>query len=406
MNWLDGAVDWLNANPAVKLGIKIFIIHIIAFAAYFITKRIILKGMGLLVKKSKTEYDDIIFDKILSKKLAYIPPILIAYNFANLIPSLKIYIERISFALIFWVLLSSLVALLKIGNDIYDKKKQFSGRPIKGIVQVVSLVLYVIGGLVTVGILAGKSPMILLSGVGALTAVILLIFRDTILSFVASLQITTNDLVRLNDWIEVPAFGADGDVVDIALHTIKVQNFDKTITVIPTHKLIDVTFKNWRGMQESGGRRIKRSIAIDIDSIKLCDEAMLEKFKKIEYIKEYIEKKQKEVEDYNKEHKVDTSELINGRRLTNVGTFRAYLQNYLRNHPDINEDMTFLVRQLAPGSSGLPIEIYIFTNDTRWVIYEDIQANIFDHLLAVVKEFDLRVFQNPSGKDFSKIVNS
>ena len=236
-----------------------------------------------------------------------------------------------------------------------------------------------------------------------MTAVLLLIFRDTILSFIASLQITSNDLVRVGDWIEVPKFGADGDVIDIALHTVKIQNWDKTITVIPTHKLIDETFKNWRGMAQSGGRRIKRSILIDIESIRICDDALVERLKKIHLITDYVQDKLQELDEYNAEQQIDTSSPVNGRRMTNIGTFRAYVVAYLRHHKRIHQQMTFLVRQLPPGPTGLPLEIYVFTNDTAWAKYEAIQADIFDHILAVVPEFDLRVFQSPTGRDFSNL---
>jgi len=237
-----------------------------------------------------------------------------------------------------------------------------------------------------------------------MTAVILLIFRDTILSFVASLQISSNDLVRVGDWIESPTFGADGSVLDIALHTVTVQNWDKTFTIIPTHKLIDESFKNWRGMQLSGGRRIKRAVYIDISSIRFCDADMVERFKRMHLITEYVQRKQEELKRHNQEHNIDESVLVNGRRMTNVGTFRAYIDAYLKNHPLIHKDMTFLVRQLAPGPTGLPIEIYVFTTDTAWANYEAIQSDIFDHILAVVPQFDLRVFQEPTGQDFKQLV--
>ena len=259
------------------------------------------------------------------------------------------------------------------------------------------------GAIIIVGALLGRSPMVLLSGFGAMTAVILLIFRDTILSFVASLQISSNDLVRVGDWIESPKFGADGDVVDIALHTVKVQNWDKTFTIIPTYKLIDESFKNWRGMQQSGGRRIKRAVYLDISSIKFCDEAMVERFKKIQIIADYVAGKQEELKNHNAENEIDDSVLVNGRRMTNIGTFRAYVEAYLRHHKKIHQDMTFLIRQLPPGPTGLPLEIYVFTNDTAWANYEAIQADIFDHILAVIPQFDLRVFQEPTGKDFGRL---
>ena len=239
---------------------------------------------------------------------------------------------------------------------------------------------------------------------GALTAVILLIFRDTILSFVASIQISSYDLVKIGDWIEVPKFGADGDVIDISLNVIKVQNFDKTITVIPTYKLIEDSFKNWRGMTLSGGRRIKRAVYIDQSTIKFCTEEMLTRFEKFHLIKDYINQKMEEVKKYNFDKGIDNSELVNGRRLTNVGTFRAYLKQYLMQREDINKNLTFLIRQLPPGPEGLPIEIYVFANNIVWSIYEDIQSDIFDHVLAVVPQFELKIFQNPTGSDFKKII--
>jgi len=389
--------------PFVKQALIIAGILLLSYISYLVTKKYILKWLGMLVKKSKTRLDDIIFEKVMTRRLAYIVPILIIYNFAYLSPSFKDTIQRIALALIFLVMLTAVSAFLKAVNEIYMRKKQFKGIPIKGYIQAITIALYIVGALVMIGILTGQSLWVLLSGVSALTAVLLLIFRDTILSIVASLQITSSDLVQLGDWIEVPTFNADGDVIEIALHTIKIQNWNKTISVIPTHKLIQASFKNWRGMQESGGRRIKRSIFIDIDSIKFCDEQMLEKFKKIRLLQNHLKQKKVEIENDNKAKNIDMSSGINGRRLTNIGTFRAYIEAYLRDHKKINQDLTFIIRQLPPGTTGLPIEIYVFANDIRWVNYEGIQSDIFDHLLAVIKEFDLRVFQYPGGKSFEKL---
>jgi miniconductance mechanosensitive channel len=388
-------LKWLNENPTIKQVLFLVGVLLLSYISYLLTRRFILKWLAKLIKRTKTSLDDILYDKVLSRRLAYIVPILIIYNFAYLTPSYAGTIQRIAFALIFLIILTSISAFLQALNRIYEQKEQFKGRPIKGYIQAVTIVLYIVGALVMVGILTGQSFLMLLSGVGALTAIFILVFRDTILSFIASLQITSNDLIRLGDWIEVPQYGADGDVIDIALHIVKIQNWDKTISVIPTHKLIEASFKNWRGMQESGGRRIKRSIFIDIDSIRLCDEKMLEKFQKIELLKNYLEQKIAEIEEDNKIKNVDMSSMVNARRLTNIGTFRAYIAAYLRDHKKINQDLTFLIRQLAPGPTGLPIEIYVFTNDVRWANYEAIQADIFDHLLSVIKEFELRTFQYP-----------
>jgi len=406
MALINDIVSWLNEYPAIKQGVILFGILLLSYISYIVTRKFLVKWLGALIKRTKSNVDDLLFTNVFSRRLAYIVPILIIYNFAYLTPSLMGILHRIAFALIFLILLTAVGAFLDVLNQIYEKKKQFKNRPIKGYIQAANIVLYIVGGLVMVGILTGQSFWVLISGFGALTAIVVLVFRDTILSFIASLQISSNDLVRIGDWIEVPTFGIDGDVMDVALHIIKVQNWDKTIAVIPTYKLIDVTFKNWRGMQETGGRRIKRSIFIDIDTIKLCDERMLKKFEKIQLLKDYLNQKLAEIEIDNKEKKANMSNLVNGRRLTNIGTFRAYIQAFLRNHQKIRQDLTFLIRQMPPGPTGLPIEIYVFTNDTRWANYEAIQADIFDHLLAVVREFELRSFQYPSGKDFDKLNQS
>jgi miniconductance mechanosensitive channel len=286
-------------------------------------------------------------------------------------------------------------------RDIYKKTKYHESLDINSYLQITKLIINILGSVVIVGIIINKDTTLLLSSLGVMTGFIMIIFKDTILSLVASLQISSNDLFKVGDWIEAPQFGADGDVIDIALHTVKIQNWDKTISVIPTHKLIDSTFRNWRFMSESGGRRIKRSLFIDMNSISLCNAETLDRFRKFALIREYIDHKQTEVSEHNKG--IDTSELINGRRLTNIGTFRAYIEAYLRSNSQIHKDMTFLVRQLEPSAQGLPIQIYVFTNDTDWVRYEGIQADIFDHLLAVIPEFGLNIFQNPTGKDFEDL---
>jgi miniconductance mechanosensitive channel len=238
-----------------------------------------------------------------------------------------------------------------------------------------------------------------------LAAVLLLVFRDTILGFVASIQLSANNMVKPGDWIEMPSHNADGTVLDISLNTVKVQNWDKTIATVPTYALVSESFRNWKGMEESGGRRIKRSINIDMNSVRFVDDELAEKFKKIHLLKAYVESREEEILKYNEENKIDGSILVNGRRMTNLGTFRKYVEEYLRKHPKIHNDMTFLVRQLQPDERGLPIEIYVFSNDQAWANYETIQADIFDHILAVIPEFELRVFQNPSGRDFQNLVS-
>jgi miniconductance mechanosensitive channel len=254
-----------------------------------------------------------------------------------------------------------------------------------------------------ISVMMNKSPVLLLSGIGAMMAVLLLIFKDTILSLVASVQIRANDMIKIGDWVTMPKFDADGDVIDIALHTVKIQNFDKTITNIPTYKFIEESFQNWRGMSESGSRRIKRSVNIDLTSINFLTPGDIEKFRKIRVLRDYIEGKVKEIEEYNSKFDESEKNMLNQRKLTNIGTFRIYLKNYLKNHKNIRNDMILLVRQLPAGSSGLPIEIYVFANDNRWVQYEEIQADIFDHILAVVPEFGLQIHQTPSSGDIRSL---
>ena len=291
-------------------------------------------------------------------------------------------------------------------EEIYQSFRASKQIPIKGFIQITKIALYFFTTVFVVSILLNKTPLFLLSGIGALTAVLMLVFKDAILGFVAGIQLSANSMVAHGDWIEMPKYGADGDVLEVTLTTVKVQNWDKTITTIPTYALISESFKNWRGMQQSGGRRIKRAVNIDMNSIRFCDEEMLGRFGKIQYISEYIDTKKAELEAFNSAENVDNASLANGRRMTNVGTFRAYVQAYLLNHPMINKDMTFLVRQLKPTEFGLPIEIYVFSKDQVWANYEAIQADIFDHILAVLPEFDLRVYQNPTGSDFSALASN
>jgi miniconductance mechanosensitive channel len=303
------------------------------------------------------------------------------------------------------VIMLVLDSLLNGFERYYQNFRASKQIPIKGFIQVLKIALYFIAGILVISILLNKTPLFLLSGIGALTAVMMLIFKDAILGFVAGIQLAANKMVSVGDWIEMPKYGADGDVLEVALTTVKVQNWDKTITTIPTYALISESFKNWHGMTASGGRRIKRAVNIDMSSVRFCDVEMLERFEKIQYISEYIERKKAELEAFNQSENVDHASLANGRRMTNIGTFRAYVVAYLSHHPMINMNMTFLVRQLAPTQYGLPIEIYVFCKDKVWANYEGIQSDIFDHILAVVPEFDLRVYQNPTGADF-RLLNS
>lgn len=379
--------------------IMITIIVILSVIANYFAKKIILRFISEIVKKTKAKWDNILLEHKVFHKASHIVPAIIIYYFAPSIPNYQDWIEKIALCYIFAIGISALNSLLNAVNDIYSNFKISKTRPIKGLIQVVKIVVFLVGGITLISIVIDKNPLILLSGLGALSAVLMLVFKDSILGFVAGIQLSANDMVRVGDWIEMPKYNADGDVIDITLHTVKVKNWDKTITMIPSYTLISDAFKNWRGMHDTGGRRIKRSVYIDTTSIKFCTEEMLERFKKIHYLTEYIEKKEEEIAAYNREHNINTESKVNGRSLTNIGTFRVYIQNYLNNHPHIHKDMIIMVRQLAAGETGLPLEIYCFTNDTKWTFYETVQADIFDHIFAVAPEFELKIFQKPSGFD-------
>jgi|TARA_B100001540_G_scaffold268732_1_gene251003 miniconductance mechanosensitive channel len=385
-----------------KLYIIYFIVIAISILLYLINRYIILKSISRIFKKTSTDLDDILIEKGVLNRLSYFIPLIFIYNLKDLLAVYEI-VDRILISLIALILVSTINAFINALNDIYYKSQYSDRFNIKSYIQILKLFVNIFGIITIIALLTGKSPVYFLSGLGAITAVLMLVFKDTILSLVSSIQISSNDLFKIGDWVEAPQFGADGDVIDIALHSVKIQNWDKTVSVIPTHKLTDSSFKNWRGMSDSGGRRIKRSIKIDMNSIKFCDNSMIERFKKFKVISNYINQKLSEIEKHNIDNNINEEGLINGRSLTNIGTFRAYVEGYLRNHASIHNEMTFLVRQLSPEADGLPIEIYVFSNDTNWVNYESIQSNIFDHLLAILSEFDLKVFQNPTGNDFRKI---
>ncbi|MCM3587324.1 mechanosensitive ion channel family protein [Mesobacillus maritimus] len=384
--------------------IKILLIGLICVVANFISKRIVIRIITRIVTKSKVKWGKIILDRQVFRKLSHIVPAIIIYSFASTFQNYQSTIEKLAIAYIIIVGLVFIQSLLNALNDIYQTFEISKVKPIKGYVQVVNIIIMTLGVILVISNLIGKSPLILLSGIGALSAVLMLVFKDSLLGLVAGIQLTANDMVRVGDWIEMPKYGADGDVIDISLNTVQVQNFDKTITMIPSYALISDSFINWRGMQSSGGRRIKRSLYVDTSSITFCTEEMIEKFIKVHYLSDYIVQKEKEITEYNTKNGIDRNNRVNGRALTNIGVFRAYISNYLKNHEGIHQNMTLMVRQLAHSENGLPIEIYAFTNSVDWAVYESVQSDIFDHLLAVAPEFGLRVFQNPSGADLRNLV--
>jgi miniconductance mechanosensitive channel len=394
-------------EAATRTVIVAVIIFSLAILADLITRRIIVAGIKRIVSKTKTQLDDILIQRRVLHKVAHIVPGLLIYSTAGFIfsdyPVLGDIIGRLALIYIIIVLLLSIDSIINALHQIYLTMPVSEGRPIQGYVQVVKIIIYFIAIILIIASLSKESPKALLTGLGAMAAVLLLVFKDTILGFVASIQLSANKMVVPGDWIEMPSHNADGTVLDISLNTVKVQNWDKTIATIPTYALVSESFRNWKGMEESGGRRIKRSINIDMNTVRFVDDGMAEKFKKIHFLKDYVVNREEEILKYNEENKIDGSILVNGRRMTNLGTFRKYIEEYLLHHPKIHNDMTFLVRQLQPDERGLPIEIYVFSNDQAWANYEAIQSDIFDHILAVIPEFDLKVFQNPSGRDFQNL---
>ena len=387
-------------------GIILVVILAIAFLGDAICRHIILTAVARLVKKTKATWDDIVFDrKVLTHVSHLVAPILLYILLPLAISNLGLlsFIQRICMIYIIAVFLKFISSLLTALFHVYSEKEQFRDRPLKGLLQTVQVILFFIGGIIIVSILIDKSPMVLLTGLGASAAVLMLVFKDSMMGFVSGIQLSANNMLRVGDWIQMPKYGADGTVIEVTLNTVKVRNWDNTITTIPPYALVSDSFQNWRGMQESGGRRIKRSIRIDMNSVKFCTPEMLAKYKKIQLLKDYIEETEKVIEDYNKEHGIDNSILVNGRRQTNLGVFRAYLTNYLKSLPTVNQDLTCMVRQLQPTEQGIPLELYFFSAIKAWVPYEGVQADVFDHVLAIIPEFDLHVFQNPTGEDFREL---
>ena len=378
-----------------------------AIVVDLVAKRLLVRMVRAFSRRSSATWDDALVSHNVFGRLAKVFPALIVYVGVQFVPDLPDggvqLLRNVAMGYMVLTLTLALSSLLSAANTIYSAMPVARDRPIKGFVQLVQIVVWVLGGVMIVAAVLDRSPLLLLSGFGAMTAILLLVFKDTILSLVASVQLTAQDMVRVGDWIEMPQFGADGDVIDVQLHTVKVQNWDKTITTIPTHRLITDSFKNWRGMSKSGGRRIKRAIHFDVSSIRFLSREETDRFRRFALLNDYISTKEQELDDFNKTIESADDAEVNRRRLTNIGTFRAYTFNYIRNHAQIRKDMTLIVRQLAPGPEGLPLEIYCFTNTTAWAEYEGIQSDIFDHLMAIVSEFGLRLYQKPAGSDLDSL---
>ena len=396
-----------QVSHIIILALSAFVIILIAYISRYIAKNFFLNTLRIFVKHSKTEIDDVLLNSKLPERIARLIPAIVInaltpiffYNSSTLIAlittGVNIYIIIITLSIID-AILNSVVLFFQRSNI----SKRFA---INGFVQAIKIIVNIFGFIYIISICFNKSPTLIFSSLGALTAILMLIFKDTILGFVAGLQIMFNNMIAKGDWIEMPKYGADGDVMEITLTTIKVQNWDKTITFIPAYAMISDSFKNWKGMSLSGGRRIKRSLDIDMQTVSFLSNEQIKRFKDFALLNTYMNERETEINTFNKENNIDEKELLNGRRMTNIGCFRAYCIAYLKNHPKIHKEMTFLIRQLAPTDHGLPLEIYVFTNDIVWANYEAIQADIFDHLLSVIHSFDLKVFQRPSGNDFQKL---
>lgn len=405
---------WLTKNGVpdsvaiyVKLAILLAAIAFLAFIADFIVKRFLLVTIKGLTAKTKTKFDDYMVENKVFDAIAHIAPALVIEFTTDFIgldfPALADPINRITSVFIVFVVMRAISATLSALRQYLNDFTLLKDKPIDSYIQLARILLYSIAVILMVSILFDKSPLYFFSALGAVSAVLILVFKDTILGFVASIQLASNDMVRIGDWVTVTKYGADGDVIEINLATIKVRNWDNTITTIPTYAFISDSFTNWRGMTQSGGRRIKRAINVDINSIKFCSQELLEKLKTYTLLTDYINQKQAEISSHNAKYQLDESILVNGRNLTNIGVFRVYVENYLKQNKHINQEMTLMVRQLAPTELGLPLEIYCFSASKEWVIYEGIMSDIFDHLLAAIRKFELEVFQSPSGRDFQQL---
>ncbi len=404
-NFIQNIQEWFNQYPWLEMLTSLSIVILLAILANFIAKQIVVRGIRKLISKMTFTNSEIISQHSVIRRIANIVPAVVIMNGITTVPHLsdkvESFVQMAAQAFIFLTIALAISEFLNIFNLFYQRNPKSRNKPIKGYLQLVKLIIYVVCALMILGTFLKKDVFTLLAGFGAMAAVLMLVFQNTILSLVASVQISSYDMVRIGDWIEMPSLNADGDVIDMSLHTVTVQNWDKTLTTIPTNKLITDTFKNWRGMQEAGARRIKRAILIDQSSVHFMTEQEQSKLKEFLLLDQYLHSKNEEIEQFNQQ--LANQSQYNQRRLTNLGTFRAYVEFYLKQHPGINQSQSLIIRQLQPSSEGLPLEIYAFTKTTAWKEYESIQSDIFDHLLAIIPEFDLKVYQAPSGSDLKQI---
>jgi miniconductance mechanosensitive channel len=401
---VDMLIQGYVREPWMQSGLALLLLGLFSWIANWITKRIVLRVLLRLLRHLPFHIEAQHIGAIVARLSNIVPALVIQQGIAavpHLPAGLVSFVQSLCAAFIILTIAIAVSGLLALFNDLYQRRPHAANRPIKGYVQVAKLLVYATATILMIAALMDQSPLLLLSGLGAMAAVLMLVFKDTILSLVASVQIGSNDMVRVGDWIEMPQLDANGDVIDIALHTVKIQNFDKTITTIPTHRLISESFRNWRGMSESGGRRIMRSLMIDQSSVRFLEQQDMEQLARFSLLKGYLQVKQQDIGRWNQQHGADNP--VNGRRLTNIGTFRAYVHAYLKARSDIAQDKTLLVRQMEPSENGLPLQIYAFANSTVWDEYEGVQGDIFDHLIAILPQFGLRLFQRPTGADVAEI---
>mgnify|MGYP001026888934 CR=1 FL=1 len=407
--WL---VNTAGLDPAYsqlfKMIILLIAMTVAALLFWWIAQALINRFLDRVIKRTSTEWDDVLQEQGAFRKLGHIVPASVISSAAPVVftdyPDWVPLIAKITSAYVAIVVIRLLISVIKSTNIMLSRSEKFRDKPIASFTQLAKILVWSIGIIIVASIVLGKNPIYMFSALGAVSAVLILVFKDTLLGFTASIQITMNDMVRIGDWVSVPKFGADGDVMEINLTTVKVRNWDKTISTVPTYSFIADSFKNWRGMEESGGRRIKRSINVKISTVKFCSSELIEKLQKVRLLKEHFNLKEKDLQEYNARTEIaDQDSPINGRKLTNIGVFRAYILSYLKAHPDVKQDMTLLVRQLDPTESGIPIEIYCFSKKQAWADYEGIQSDIFDHIMASIKYFDLEIFESPAGSDLERI---
>jgi miniconductance mechanosensitive channel len=402
LNLLTSKGLGLEMAHYVLLAIGSIFLLLVCLLGNFVTKKFIVKGIQKLIRNSKNDWDDILLEKKVFHSLSTLVPLIfiqylsipILSNFSFLIPFVHIVV-KVSLVL---VIASVMIKTLKTLDEVSTRIPYFKDKPIGSYVQLVNIMINVVAAILIFATILNRDPLALLGALGALTAVLMLVFKDTILGLVASIQLSSHDMVRVGDWVSMPKYETDGDVLEITLNTVKIQNWDKTISTIPTYAFISGSFKNWRGMADSKGRRIKRSVNINMMSIRFCTDEEITQYKSVELLKDYIESIQNEISSHNETNRHDKAYLLNGRNLTNIGLFREYAHQYLSANENLRMDLTLMVRQLEPTENGLPIEVYCFSNNIEWVEYERIQADIFDHLLSSISNFDLEIFQNPTGK--------